>query len=513
MTAETTPETTTAPGVRRGLVWSTASNVVLRLSNLLVGVIMARLIAPEEFGIFAVALTVWLVLGAVAEFGLGADLVRRNDYERHLPTVATAAAALSTLLAVGMWLGAPAIAALFGSPEATGVVQLMAIPMALTGFSVVPAALLQRQMRQGTIFAIDGSALAVSTALTVACALAGAGPASLAIGRIGGQSLTVLLQYVAVRRWPVFGWNREVAGEATAFGLPLAFANVISWLIISIDNLLVARLLGSTELGLYALAFSVASWPMSVAGQSVRVIALPAFSRLDSDWLRGRVMVRVSGLIWAVSGLTALGLAFMAPQVVSVVYGDRWAPAAAAIAPLAIFGAFRVIFDLSATYLIACGLTRQVAIVQAVWLVALVPAMIAGVHIAGLAGAGWAHVVVAVAIVLPAYLIFLHRARVHIRLFLRAWIVPTVAGIPLALALWAITVNIGSNLLALTTAAAAAVLLYAVPMARWWVKRVRAIGIDEDNIVVPVADSAEVVTPGIGAGNLGVGTALPADPA
>jgi len=503
----------TAPTVRRGLAWSTASNIVLRLSNLLVGVIMARLIAPAEYGVFAVALTVWLVLGAVAEFGLGADLVRREDYERHLPTVATLAAALSTVLALGMWLGAPAIATLFGSPEAAGVVQLMAIPMALIGFSVVPAALLQRQMKQGTVFAIDGSALVVSTAVTVLCALAGAGPAALAIGRIAGQSLTVLLQYVAVRRWPVFGWNREVLGEATAFGVPLAVANVISWLIISIDNLIVARLTGSTELGIYALAFSVASWPMSVAGQSVRVIALPAFSRLDSDWHRGRIMVKVSGLIWTVSGLTALGLAFMAPQVVGVVYGERWLPAAAAIVPLAVFGAFRVIFDLSATYLIACGMTRQVAVVQVLWLVALVPAMIVGVQVAGLAGAGWAHVAVAVLVVLPAYLLFLHRARVRIRLFLRAWLLPTVAAIPLAAALWLITTRVESALLALTSAAAAAVLLYAIPMARWWVRRVRAIGVDDDADGVPAAESAEAVTPGLGAGSLGAGTTLPGDPA
>ena len=165
----------------------------------------------------------------MAEFGLGADLVRRDDYERHIPTVATFGAALSTSLALGMFLGAPTIASVFGSEAATDIVRLMAIPMMLIGFSVVPAALLQRQLRQGTLFAIDGTSLVVSTSVTVVLALTRPGPAALAFGRIAGQGLAVLLQYSAVRRWPVFGWSAAVAREAIAFGLPLAFANVLSW--------------------------------------------------------------------------------------------------------------------------------------------------------------------------------------------------------------------------------------------------------------------------------------------
>ena len=96
-------------------------------------------------------------------------------------------------------------------------------------------------------------------------------------------------------------------------------------------------------------------------------------------------------------------------------------------------------FDLAATYLIACGMTRQVLVVQIVWLAALVPAMILGVMADGLAGAGWAHVLVAIVVVLPLYLVFLHRARVPVWPFLRAWAIPTAAGIPLMAALWFIS--------------------------------------------------------------------------
>ena len=470
------PTASTQPGViRRGLLWSTASNMVLRVSNLVVGIIMARVIAPEAFGVFAVALTVWSILSALAEFGLGADLVRRADFERHVPTVATMGAVLSALLAGAMFLGSPAIAAAFGSPEATNVVQLMAIPLLLVGLSVVPAALLQRNFRQGTVFAVDGSALVISTGVMVVLALLGAGAASLAFGRIAGQVATVLLQYLAVRRWPVFGWDRTIARDTVSFGLPLALANVVSWSIITIDNLVVARMTGVAELGLYVLAFSVASWPMSVAGQSVRVIALPAFSRIADPARRGRAMTALSGPIWAVSAVMAIGLIFLAPQLVVTLYGERWSAAAAAVVPLAAFGAFRVMFDLMATYLIACGMTRRVLIVQVIWVVALVPAMIIGIAQAGMAGAGWAHVTVAVAVVLPAYLLCLKGAHVPPMRFIAAWAVPTLAAIPLIGLLWLLPTLIPAAVPALLAAAAVGLLFYVLPMSRWWLSRARSL--------------------------------------
>ncbi|MDQ0636124.1 lipopolysaccharide exporter [Arthrobacter pascens] len=459
--------------VRRGLVWSTASNIVLRLSNLAVGIIMARLIAPEAFGVFAVALTTWSILGSLAEFGLGADLVRRDDYQRHLPTVGTLGLVLSSILAGAMYFAASHVAIFFGSPEATSVVQLMSISIFLIGLSVVPAALLQRNIRQGTLFAVDASSMVISTLVMALLAITGFGPAALALGRIAGQSAAVVMQYIAVGRWPEFGWDREVAREAVGFGLPLATANFVAWLTVSVDNLMVARTLGPLELGLYALAFNVASWPMSVAGQSVRVIALPAFSRLASTVHRGRAMVQVSGPIWAVSILVAVGLMFLAPQLVSVAYGDVWMGAVVAVVPLAAFGAFRVIFDLAATYLIASGHTRRVLLIQAIWLVTLIPAMFVGVQSAGLAGAGWAHVIVALAVVLPAYLISMRRSAVPTLGFIGAWIVPTLAGLPLAGVLWLTTVTIPVRWLALTVGTIAGSIAYALPLMNWWLRQVR----------------------------------------
>ncbi len=404
------PETPSiAAGVRRGLGWSTISNLLLRVGNFGVSLIMARLIAPDQFGVFAVALTVWSVLGTMAEFGLGSDLVRAKDPQRRIPTVATMGLLTSGVLAAAMALAAGPIGAAFESPESEPVIRVMALGMVAFGFTIVPAAMLQRAFKQGTIFAVNGSGLVVSTSVMTVLAVLGHGPMALAIGQLCGQLATAIGFYLVTRMPLRLGFDRRIAAESAAFCLPLASANLLSWLLISLDNLVVARTLGPVELGLYALAFNVSSWPMNAVGQSIRVVALPAFARLETRAEQGRALAVVTGPIWAVGLLLGIGLATLAGPAIGLLYGDRWRPAAAALVGLALFGAVRVIFDLFATYLISLGATRPVLLVQVWWLLIMVPGMIAGVSWLGLAGAGLSHLVIAVIFVLPAYLFCLHR--------------------------------------------------------------------------------------------------------
>ena len=129
---------------------------------------MARLVAPEAFGVFAVALTVWTVLGALAEFGLGADLVRARDLERRAPTVATLGAVVTRRGSRRRWpLAAGAIAAAFRSPESAERAPVMSLAPALFGLTVVPAALLQRAYRQRALFAVNGGDWSCSATMIV----------------------------------------------------------------------------------------------------------------------------------------------------------------------------------------------------------------------------------------------------------------------------------------------------------------------------------------------------------
>lgn len=467
MTATTT-DGPRAGRVSRGLGWSLGGTIAMRVGSVLFGILVARLVAPAEFGVYAVALTVWAILSTLADLGLGADLVRAPDMGPRAPTVASIGLGVSVGLGATMALAAEPIALAFGSPESVGVIRLMAVSIAVFGFTIVPSARLTRAYRQGALFGINGLGLLASVVVAISLILGGLGAEALAWGQIACQSVIAVGLFVVTRTVPRLGFDPALARDSLAFCLPLAAANLLSWLLLSIDNLIVSRALGPEQLGLYVLAFNISSWPMSALGAAIRVVALPAFSQASSPQVRNRGLVLCIAPLVAVATLVSLGLAAAAVPVVTLVYGERWEPAAAALAGLAVFGGIRVVLDLVATFLIAAGETRAVLAVQVAWVLTMVPAMIVGVAGWGLAGAGWAHVGVVVAVVVPLYLRALAKVGIRSGDLLRAAAVPLLAVVPAAVvSVW--LGDLGSNrFLTLLLVAAAVLVLYALPLLPWW---------------------------------------------
>ena len=278
------------------------------------------------------------------------------------------------------------------------------------GFSIVPGGpAAARASGRRTSSSINDQRLLASTATMVVLAIAGVGPDSLAWGQIAGQ---VVIVVGPVRSRPASrpGSASTRRGARVAGLLPPARAaptccpgccsRSTTWSS--------PGSLSPTQLGLYVIAFNVSSWPMNAdrPGGPRRRPARPS-----PAWSRPSAPQRSA---WSARARPLLAVAVLMgrrrwprwpSRVVRVLYGERWSAAAAALAGLAVFGALRVVLDLVATFLIAVGVDPRGARRpgRRGWSL-MVPAMMLGVRMFGLAGAGWAHVVVALVVVLPAYL-------------------------------------------------------------------------------------------------------------
>lgn len=447
--------------IGRGLAWSAANNLTIRVGNVLVGVLLARLLDPESFGIFAVGLACQMVLVTLADLGLGADLVRRGDFDRRGPVVALLALAFSGLLAALMAGFAEPIATALGSSEATGVVQVLALTILLTGAALVPYCMLQRQFRQRETFQADAASLVVSTGVVVTLIFAGLGPMALAWSRVAGQLTALLLLYRAARVLPRLGWDRVVAREAIAVGVPLALANLLSWAVLSIHYVVVGRTLGAVALGLFMLAFNVSAWPISALGQAVRNVALPAFAQhAGGRSEQERVLGAALGLLFTGGLFMGVMISVLAEPLVVAVYGEQWRGAAAALVGLGLFGGVRLATDLVASYLVARGTTRAVMSVQVVWLVALVPALVVGARAYGIAGVAFAHLAVVVLVVVPAMALALRSTGLRPLHLVRPLLPALLAALPTALLVWAVDSGVESPWFSLLAAGTAGTALY-----------------------------------------------------
>ncbi|GAB3041675.1 oligosaccharide flippase family protein [Parafrigoribacterium mesophilum] len=464
---------TLARDVRRAIAWSSLSNLVLRVSSLAVGIVLARLLSPEEFGIYAVALTVQTILMTIADLGLSADLIRSENPERKAPTVATLGITVGVLLTAGMMVTCQALADSLGSPDAAGTIAVLAITLVLGGAGVVPYAMLQRRFAQKQLFAISVADFVVGTSITIGLVLLGWGVIGLAIGRVVAQSLTLLLQFVFARVRPKFGFDRSLVRQVLAFGLPIAGANLISWALLNVDNVVISRIAGPTALGFYVLAFNISSWPMSAIGQVVRSISLPLFARSVGK-NKHTVLADTTALAWAATLPAGAFLALLSAPIIVVVYGPKWLPAAQVLAALGMFGALRALFDLFAAYLLARGASRSVLWTQVIWVAALVPALIAATGWLGIVGAGWVHLAVAVVFVLPAYLIALHRTGIELAGLARACWPPIAAMIPASAAVLLVSTQSDAALWQFLLGGLSGGAVYLALIYRWATRRIRA---------------------------------------
>lgn len=463
---------------RRGLFWSLLSNTTLRLGTLLTGIALARILAPEDFGVYAVALTIQTILMTMSELGLAADLVRHGDIEHRGPTIASLSLASSGVLTALMFSAARPLATALGAPDAAPVIQVMSVTLLLAGIGVVPYARLQRGLAQRTLFMIDLVSFVVTTGITVALALNNWGPMSLAIGRVVAQVLATFLQFLLSGERPRYGWDQKVATSGLRFGVPLASAGLLSWILLSLDYVIIGRLVGPTMLGYYVLAFNISSWPTTVIGNALKAVAMPTFAqrsdRTGSPDVEG--LRTSSALTWAVAVPIAVALATLAEPLIAAVYGSRWLPAAGALAGLAAFGALRVVFDLWIAYLTAAGRAPTLVWTQVAWIATLGPLMALAVAQRGLQGAGLAHAVVAALIMLPLYLYGLSRSGVPILPMARQFVPPLVAAVPAGVAGWFAGGIPGGPWLQLVLGGVVVVVVYIAAL--WpWVRRDPAIAL------------------------------------
>lgn len=427
--------------VTGALRWSFINSAVLRLSQLGVGIVLAHLIAPRQFGVYAVALVVVNIVLSVSELGVSVALVRHNGGIRAMaPTVTTLSIASSATFSLLVAFIASYVAEALGAPEATGVIRLMAVAILVAGFSAVPSAILQREFRQDHKLLADAIGFVVSTAVVIALALAHFGPWALAWSRIAGNLSAALVMIVLTkeRYWP--GFDRQIAREVLSFSLPLAGASLLVLGAMNVDYIVIGAILGPLQLGLYLLAFNLASWPVNAFSSSIRSVSLAGFAQLRQD--EGRMQSGFSrslALLMAVTLPACVLLAAFSMPLIRFIYGERWLPAAAALAVLSVLGAVRVALELAYDYLAAAGRTRAILLIHLIWTIGLVPSLIIGADVGGIEGVGWGHVAIVIILVIPAYLRALGLAGVEARSLLGGLVRPLVGGAVMTLSALAIS--------------------------------------------------------------------------
>lgn len=413
-------ETTREPLAKtagRAMWWSLANNVVGRVGTTLVGIVLARILIPEDYGMYAIALVALNGLLSINELGVSLAVVRwPGDVSKIAPTVKTVALICSSLLWVAMFFAASVFAHALNAPDATLVIQLLTLSILIDALTAVPAALMTREFMQKERLIVDSAAFVVSAAIAVGLAIGGYGVYALVWSALIGNLVNALfiLRFAPARY--KFGFVRSLLPELLSFGLPLAAASVVVITTLNIDYIVIGAQLDPTQLGFYLLAFNLAMWPVNMFSTPARRVSLPLFARLNAgETDASAAFVPVCALLLLASLPACVMLAIFAEPLIGFVYGEKWAASASVLPWLTVLALVRVLGELVYDFLVALGTSVRNLALQAVWLVALVVTLPFAVRAGGIEGAAQAQAAVAVAVAVPSYAFVLHRAGVSLR--------------------------------------------------------------------------------------------------
>jgi PST family polysaccharide transporter len=390
------------------------------------------LLAPADFGVYAVAVAAMAFVMHVNDVGLIAATVQwRGRLEDMAPTAATMAVSFSVAIYGIVWFAAPAIAEVAHLPQATGVVRLTTVVILVDGVTAVRSGALMRTFRQDKLIQANIVGVVVNAAVSISLALSGAGPYSFAAGVVAGSIVTGVLVFTGAGLPLRLGLDIAVARKLLAFGIPLAASLGVESVLLHADKLIIGHLAGAEQLGYYLLAFNVSTWALSIISSAVRYVSIAGFSRLsevDSATLSAGVQRSTPLLVTILAPIIALTAALAAP-LVTTLYGGEWAPAAPVLRFLMILTVVRVLTSFALDILMGAGATRSTLWVNLGWAVALVPALIYATSRDGIRGAAVAHAVVGLLVAVPVTVMALHRVGVRLGPVLPALARPLFAGV------------------------------------------------------------------------------------
>lgn len=344
----------TLRGVRWGAL-STATNVVVQIGTMAV---MARLLAPQAFGLVALAQVVLRFFGYFAQVGIGPALIQRATLVEADKRLALGLLlAIGASFALGMALLAPVFAALFHAPALVDVLRVLGLNFLIISLGALPQALLQRALRFRATAALESLSF-VGGALCVGLPLAWAGAGVWAlVGSTLGQSSLLLVGGWLLARPPLRPQWQGDRAALLGYGMRHSLVTFLEYLGDSLDSLLIGRLLGTAPLGLYNRALMLASLPVEYGVRVLSRVLFPVLSRNQDDAGKvGHVFLLGTTLVGMFAGAVSFGLAAAAPDVVPLVLGPQWGDTVPVVQILALAMPMAYMTYVSGVVCDACGL-------------------------------------------------------------------------------------------------------------------------------------------------------------
>lgn len=344
--------------LRGGLLTGGAQAIKMAVQFLSV-VVLARLLAPEDFGLVASVGPIVAFVGLFQNLGLQQAVIQRGEIDqRQLNQVFWVSALVGLCCTAIVAALAPAVATFYGDARMAGITLAAAVPLLFGSLAALPLALMNRHLKFGQLAVNDVITAVAGLLATVGSAYAGLGYWSLVLGP-AFAAVVALLAAWRVARWTPDRPELRLDRDILSFGANLTGFNLVNFFARNLDTVLIGKFSGAAELGYYDRAYKLLLFPLQNITQPLTRLMIPLLSRIQDDKARFRKIYMETN--WLLAAVTAPGIAALtltSAQVVGALFGERWLPVAPIFAWLGIASLTQPISNTTGWIFICQGKTR-----------------------------------------------------------------------------------------------------------------------------------------------------------
>jgi lipopolysaccharide exporter len=358
----------------RGGFWILTLRIAQQILALVRLVILARLLSPNDFGLMGIALLTMAIIDTLTQTGFELALVQRKEQtETYLDSAWTVGIIRGLVLFALLQVLAPYAASFFKALEAETLIRAIGVSLLLRGFANIGTVYFQKELQFGKQFIYQFSGRFADFVVAVIAAFILRNVWVLVLAFLAGDAVRLLISYAIHPYRPRLSLDAGKARELFTFGKWILGSSTVLFFLNEGDKAFIGRVVGSTMLGFYQMAYRISNLPATEFAQVISLVTIPAYSKLQDRLAKLReAYLRVLQITAFISIPLAGLILILAPGLTRIFLGEKWMAAAAPMQALAVWGAARSIISTTGPVFVAVGKPRLMTKYQSIQLCTLV---------------------------------------------------------------------------------------------------------------------------------------------
>jgi teichuronic acid exporter len=311
-----------------GLFWSFSDNMVSYILNFIIGIILARILVPSEFGIIGMITVFIAVSQSLIDSGFGQALIRKKDAsDTDYSTVFYFNLVVGVCLYLILFLSAGPISRFYSEPILIPIIKVFGINIIINSFSVIQRTILIKKVNFKLQTKITFLSSLISGSIGIAMAYKGFGVWSLVWRNIINNSLQSLFLWIFNRWFPSRVFSINSFREMFAFGSKVLVTGLIDTLYKNIYLVVIGKFFTSGDLGYYTRADQFSKLPSQNITHSVQKVSYPVLATLqdDKEKLKAGYKKLITNTMY-ITFILMLGMAAVAKPMILTLVGEKWLP-------------------------------------------------------------------------------------------------------------------------------------------------------------------------------------------